>query len=180
MTKALDLANQRIGRLVVTARAGTLKPGTPSARSQWICQCDCGVRTILVGTSLTKKNPTKSCGCLHDELVSARMSKRPHEAAFNKLKTDSRNFSVDLSYPDFVKFCDTKTCHYCRAAIDWQKHNATRYNLDRKDPSIGYSIENCVVCCSRCNWGKSNRFTYEEWFAMTDVFRRTNGTKQGR
>jgi hypothetical protein len=32
------------------------------------------------------------------------------------------------------------------------------YNgVDRIDNSIGYTKENCVPCCTICNWAKSNR-----------------------
>ena len=38
---------------------------------------------------------------------------------------------------------------------------SAKYNLDRKDNSIGYSKNNCVVCCSTCNYIKGDKFTYE-------------------
>lgn len=29
----------------------------------------------------------------------------------------------------------------------------------------------CVECCWRCNNAKSNNFTHEQWFKMTECFR---------
>jgi hypothetical protein len=67
-------------------------------------------------------------------------------------------------------------CHYCWADIQWVSHNqhggSLRYNLDRADNKYGYTLKNCVVCCPRCNQGKSNSFTYDEWWKMTECFRK--------
>jgi hypothetical protein len=75
-------------------------------------------------------------------------------------------------------------CHYCHAPVYWAKVNKTGkpfgYNLDRKDSAEGYTNQNCVICCHRCNRGKNNLFTYDEWFAMTSMFRKrrkANGTE---
>ena len=83
---------------------------------------------------------------------------------------------VELSYEEFVEFSKITNCHYCNAEIVWANFNrntkrATSYHLDRKDNNIGYTKENCVVCCPRCNRGKCDMFSYDEWFAMTKVFR---------
>jgi len=80
-----------------------------------------------------------------------------------------------ITYDDFAQLATTKTCHYCWAPIHWaevHKVNASwGYNLDRKDSNKGYTNDNCVVCCGRCNRGKCALFTYDEWRAMTAVFR---------
>src|SRR5208337_5284248 len=79
---------------------------------------------------------------------------------------------------DFVTYTYTKACHYCYAPIYWCRENrmhtrgGSSYYLDRTNSALGYSKENCVVCCTRCNRGKSDLFTYDEWWAMTEVFRR--------
>jgi hypothetical protein len=44
--------------------------------------------------------------------------------------------------------------------------------LDRRDNSLGYVPGNVVVACKRCNYGKSDDFTYEEWLGMTEYFRK--------
>lgn len=51
------------------------------------------------------------------------------------------------------------------------------YYLDRKDSFEGYSVENCVVCCSRCNQAKSNFFTYEQWVEIGKVIKSFAQTK---
>jgi hypothetical protein len=51
------------------------------------------------------------------------------------------------------------------------KATSRAYQLDRKDNALGYSVDNCVVCCHRCNDAKSNGYDYEEWYGMTAYFR---------
>ena len=89
---------------------------------------------------------------------------------FNILRSKARGYEVLLTYEEFLEFTKTLRCHYCFAEIDWTKDQ--RYNLDRRNNDIGYTKENCVVCCPRCNYGKSNLFTYDEWYGMTSWFRR--------
>lgn len=38
--------------------------------SQWLCECDCGNKVVVIGKNLTKKNGTKSCGCFAKENMS--------------------------------------------------------------------------------------------------------------
>jgi hypothetical protein len=33
-------------------------------------------------------------------------------------------------------------------------------------------MDNCVVCCGRCNKSKSNTFSYEEWLAVGGAIER--------
>ena len=64
----IDLTNKEFGRLVVVSRAENR--GTTT---MWNCKCKCGNNCVVSATSL-RSGATKSCGCLHRELVSARSS----------------------------------------------------------------------------------------------------------
>ena len=69
----------RFGRLVILNRDLT-KQG--EGRVYWNCQCDCGNVVSLSGHPLKSGN-TRSCGCLNDEVRSARIQKwnEEHTAA---------------------------------------------------------------------------------------------------
>jgi 5-methylcytosine-specific restriction endonuclease McrA len=92
---------------------------------------------------------------------------RPFEALYNILRSRcSLSGRVLMSFEDFLTFTKIDACHYCGKPISWAMHINHRkrcgYNLDRKDNSLGYQKENCVVCCGVCNEMKLDR-TYAEF-----------------
>lgn len=67
MPKLCDLTGQRFGRLIVVDRAKNNKFNQVC----WICQCDCGNTTVVIGSRLMQ-GKTKSCGCLQKEATANR------------------------------------------------------------------------------------------------------------
>lgn len=65
MSKFIDLTGQKFGRLTVIDRASINKHGKPA----WNCICDCGMSAVVLGRNL-KGGYTRSCGCLHKEVMS--------------------------------------------------------------------------------------------------------------
>jgi hypothetical protein len=80
-----------------------------------------------------------------------------------------KNFSVTFTFDEFLLFTNTKKCYYCENKIEWTKYRKSqgsqRYNLDRKDNSKGYTLDNCVVCCKRCNYVKKT-LGHDEFIEM--------------
>lgn len=70
MSKKLELAGERFGRLKVIKNAGTDKNG----KTIWECQCDCGNHTFSLGSNLMS-GKSLSCGCLKNEKASKRLEK---------------------------------------------------------------------------------------------------------
>lgn len=60
----IDLIGQRFGRLIVLERDS--KENHRDSAAYWVCQCDCGNKTI-VRTGSLKSGSTKSCGCYRRE-----------------------------------------------------------------------------------------------------------------
>lgn len=60
--RLIDLTGVRIGRLTVEKYMGNQK---------WLCQCDCGEKTIVNGSNL-RGGHTQSCGCYQREMTSQR------------------------------------------------------------------------------------------------------------
>ena len=58
MGKAIDETGNKYGILTVLERVENDKYG----KAQWLCQCECGNKIIVAGSSLRSGN-TKSCGC---------------------------------------------------------------------------------------------------------------------
>ncbi len=170
----LKLKGKRFGKLLVEDFAYTKGKGT-----WWLCKCDCGSPPrILLGCRITS-GETRSCGCLRRAVK----SEIPYYWIYRillKVVSESRyhDFKIDLmSFDDFLTFTEIDKCHYCNEKINWDKFTTykdkfvgntrsrnmnRKYNLDRKDNMKGYIKENCVVCCSLCNYIKGRFLTYNE------------------
>ena len=102
--------------------------------------------------------------------------KRPYESIYRRLFNDWRKPIVDLTYEQFLSFVKIKNCCYCGDHINRVpfatvkgKFSSAAYFLDRKDAKKPYSTQNCVVCCTQCNFLKGNRFTYTEFLCIGDA-----------
>lgn len=80
MTRKLDLAGQKFGRLTVIDEEGRNKHG----QIIWECLCDCGNTTHSVGTSL-KGGYAKSCGCSRKGIVNEKNVKNLINQRFGRL-----------------------------------------------------------------------------------------------
>lgn len=107
----------------------------------------------------------------------------PFLRLYKKLLTENRWKNV-ISYEEFCQFTMYTSCFYCNSPITWIKYGkkATRYNLDRKDNSIGYIASNLVPCCSKCNYKKGDSLTFEEMCLINNkypLFVPFNDTREG-
>lgn len=151
MGKLVDRTGQRFGKLVVLRR---MPYNTKAKQAIWWCKCDCG-RELAVRASNLHCGQSKSCGCLHKEIISG----NPFENVYNRLKESAkrRKISCSLQYEEYVEFTKIKTCFYCGTVIQWAEHviDSQAYQLDRIDNTQGYTKSNCRVACPQCNMMKS-------------------------
>lgn len=172
-----SLIGRKFGKLTVREQLPSRRfecPSGPAVARYWKCECDCGTFREVSTANLTS-GQVRSCGCIYPPC----RKKRPFESLFNELLRGARHrkIAVTLTYEEYVGFTVTSMCHYCSHPILWIPFNGAGYQLDRKDNSRGYDKDNCVVCCWTCNVSKADRYTYEEWVAMTKAlqeFRREN------
>ena len=64
MPKALDLTNQKFGKLTAIK-----KEKSQAGKTYWLCECECGQQKIVQTTHL-RNGSIKSCGCLREEKAS--------------------------------------------------------------------------------------------------------------
>src|SRR6185369_2984799 len=69
MSRIKDLTKQKFGKLKVIELFGFTK----SNKAVWLCLCDCGNETTVVGSHLINGN-TKSCGCYKMEVARSKKS----------------------------------------------------------------------------------------------------------
>lgn len=145
------------------------KPGFK--RTIAICRCECGNKT---SSSLSKVilGIKKSCGCYRrtkegrEKYGSFRRKEygvSALNALFGNYKSNSKrkNISFDLTLEE-AKFIFKGNCFYCGKEPSNIKKLKTGYGefvyngIDRKDNTKGYSMYNCVPCCSFCNYTKNS------------------------
>ncbi len=106
-----------------------------------------------------------------------------HTLSYLKAVSKHKDISVNLSYEDYLTFT-YKPCHYCNVKIPWEPWSFKKgynksYYLDRKDNSKGYSVKNCVSCCTECNYTKGNRYSYEEFCLLSEGLIRIKKARKG-
>lgn len=184
-----DLTGEKFGRLVVESfdKIERSKSGK-SSWHRWWCVCDCGVRKSIVRGNLTASNgATVSCGCFQREDVSRRQlhcwltdqdraKRRMYSTAVGRAKRSGRDFVID--YEEFVRLSG-RSCYYCgsppsnthtfKSASKYEQRVAKENysGLDRVDNSKGYTLDNVVPCCKRCNLSKREMSVdeFSNWIA---------------
>lgn len=89
----VDMAGRKIGRWTVIER-----DGEKNREAAWLCECACGTRKTLTGSTLRSKRPSKSCGCLRQEQMSIRgkgnLWSKGRKGAFAGKKRSSHSLSM--------------------------------------------------------------------------------------
>lgn len=143
---------------------------TTKSGNKWVallCKCknaNCSNLIKLTFSTLSKA---------HGFCKSCRNKKRPHEAQYNALVATAKrsNKFCDLTYKQYINNIANIDCYWCGDVIPWLNYsNKTggynhAYYTDRLDPTQGYTVSNCVACCSRCNFAKRTQ-TKEEFIEM--------------
>ena len=117
---------------------------------------------------------TISCGCYKAEGLNKKeygISSFNHKYRGYKARAriHKKNISFDLTKEEFRDIV-LQPCHYCNiesSSVTMAKPTANgafvSNGIDRVDSSKGYVKENCVPCCTRCNWMKGE-MSYTEFF----------------
>ena len=164
MSKVIDIAGKRFGRLVALEDVGHKGK---SRHHAWRCRCDCGELVVVSGNSLRKGN-TKSCGCLAIEMTSRRCSTHgeskirlyriwshlkarclnPTDAAYNNY--GGRGITVCSQWLQYQTFREWALSHGYEDGL----------SIDRIDNDAGYSPLNCrwTDIKTQCNNRRSNRY----------------------
>lgn len=176
--KYKDLTGQVFGYLTVVKETKERIRGAKI----WLCKCKCG-KEKKVKTDYLQQKWTRSCGCLKKEKAKEKLPfaiknnpKLNQDISISKFNTllrsysygaKKRNYNFCLTKQEVLNFV-TQPCHYCGYLPDIEKNdNSAIYGdffngIDRKNSNKGYSVENCVPCCSTCNTAK-NKMGYTDF-----------------
>lgn len=138
----------------------------------WKCICSCGKITEHAGYRVRNKQ-IRSCGCLRKSKDVERSGTSAIYTMY-KYNANKRNIDFLLSFNEF-KSLIVRNCNYC--GIEPREQNKKGFGIlangiDRKNPTIGYVLDNCVTCCSVCNMAKGtlDYNSFKEWIVRVYNF----------
>lgn len=150
-----------------------MRKTTIKGKNEWLweCKCDCGNIFHCRENKLINRRGCHSCTnqLTQKEVWGVKKKGILHFGIKNRLYKDyragatKRGKCFELSFDEFVSIME-KDCFYCglkpqlhpyeiqymQKKTDPWKHTG----IDRIDSSRGYTIDNCVPCCSKCNYAK--------------------------
>ncbi|WP_110933276.1 hypothetical protein [Paenibacillus bouchesdurhonensis] len=137
-----QLAGQRFGKLTVIRRA---EKNSKSGNAMWICECDCGNRSTVIGSHL-RSGKTSSCGC---NRISQRSMGHSKDRLYRTwLGMHNRCYNPDHDRYEWyggkgISICDE--WHVFMTFRNWALANGytDELTIDRIDVDGNYSPGNC-------------------------------------
>jgi hypothetical protein len=164
--KVVDYSGVKIGRLTVLYREN----------KKWVAVCECGRNAFLRSGDIVNKKRVACISCTASLASVRKHEKYEHYGYVNRLYKDyrigsnKRNLIFDITFEKFYELI-TSNCFYC--GIEPQIRPNPKYmvktleplkanGVDRFNSDIGYTEENCVPCCSKCNYAK-HEMSFDEF-----------------
>jgi hypothetical protein len=107
--------------------------------------------------------------------ILGRIQSRKLAGRFNVIRKLSslRGFELKINLKQYSKLVASGTCRYCGKPLP-----ETGGGLDRKNSDLGYTIKNCVPCCTICNRMRGeDAISYEEMFEVVKLLKRLRRKK---
>lgn len=146
MSAFIDLTGQRFGRLLVMSRG----PNRKSGQAKWWCLCDCD-SGVLIQAGHLKNGGSRSCGCLHQEIMQKRMSE--DNPNWKGGITGKRNLAMSqTNYKEWRKQVyerDNFTCQECGdRGGTLNAHHIKDYS---GNPELRTKVTNGITLCETCH-----------------------------
>lgn len=157
MTKAAIEPGDRFGRLTVISRQSGRK---------YLCQCDCGKRTLVFGSNLTRRH-SQSCGCLALERVTTHSrSRSPEYKTWMNIR--SRCANCNTPYWDQyggrgISVCKRWEQSFEAFLSDMGPRPSKRHSIDRIDVDGDYEPGNCRWALATVQARNTRRQRYVQW-----------------
>lgn len=164
LVKEISL-NTIFGKLIVINSIPSMTLSKTS-RAQFEVKCECGLEFKAIGTNLRNGVTTscKKCSFKNRELnKSTKVSQIEQLYNHNiviRCKDSKKEIINNLSLTDFEVLI-FQNCYYCgdkpKPSLRFKNRKYLNSEtilingIDRIDSDLGYSIENCVPCCTTCN-----------------------------
>lgn len=137
-----DISGQRFGKLIALQETEPFK---------YLCSCDCGNEVVVIKASLTrKKRPTHSCGCIHKEGLTKRMT--THGMRYTRVwriwsqmiqRCTNENVSSFEDYGGRGIYLQDSWFDFEDFFSDMENPPTETHTLDRINPDGNYELKNC-------------------------------------
>lgn len=176
----IDLTGKEFKNFKVIKRT----KGTRKGIRYWICKCNCGNLYNVKTNDILSRRRTRCTECslkakIKNQIGKAKVNygeaNRKCVWHYYKSHAKSKNREFSITYEDFCKLTQGD-CFYC-GKIPSNNHCKTKLKasgayihngIDRKNNSKGYSLDNCVPCCSVCNRSK-NTMNHDEFIKLSHI-----------
>jgi len=159
-----NLINKTFHNLTVLKRISNFEG---RKRTYYKCKCICDTIAYIEGSKLLN-NHTKSCGCLRKNIMREQkwarkeFGKSLENRMYHSYKNNAKykNIIFNLTKQEVLVFFQ-RECFYCgtppnKTITKKNFYGSFTYNgIDRLDNDKGYTKQNCVSCCSFCNYTKN-------------------------
>lgn len=165
--KFIDLTGRKIGQLTILEYVNV-----PDKKGQhrwvWKCLCDCDNTSYIRTSRLTRENPQTSCKVCSDKrhaqkrVLDSFLSLRNRVYSIYKRNAEKRGYSFNLTFEQADSLMQ-RDCHYCGEppvenigdqTYTYGQGIFKRNGIDRLNNNLGYTTENIVACCGKCNTAK--------------------------
>ncbi len=108
------------------------------------------------------------------EARKAYKKKHPEAQYYYRIRGKCNKLGLEyLTVHEFIFWLNNQgwVCHYCGGDIK-RGSNLASLTVDRLDPTKGYTEDNMVLACRRCNIIKGNWFTEKQMLEIADFYLR--------
>lgn len=186
MTKPIDYAAQRYGRLRPSAFAFMRETEGGQRKNYWLCKCDCG-EEIIVSVASLQSGDTRSCGCLRREAVAAKntkhgQSRSAEHRAWCEMKRRCLN-PRSKSFHNYggrgISICPRWIESFENFLADLGPRPTSQHSIDRINVNGNYEPDNCRWATSAEQYSDLRksvhvevngiRKTVAEWARLTGI-----------
>ncbi len=168
--KCIDIKGQVFGRLTVIEKVIGKKNV-----SEWLCQCECGNKTMVFGSKL-RSGQTLSCGCYHiDKITKHGHAKIASSEYLAWTSMYQRCYNENhRSYKNYggrgIKICDRWLNSFENFYADMGDKPTQKHTLDRYPDNNGnYELSNCRWATMRQQAANTRRNRHIEYNGRTMI-----------
>ena len=134
-----DITRQKFGRWTILSFSHRKTVGKYNYQ-MWNCECVCGNKSIVEGTSLKKGN-SLSCGCLQKEAIHLLVKENSTQWKGDQVGYFGLHYWIRKTFGKADR-CENKNCSYKSNAFQWALIKGKEYERKR---------ENFMMLCRPCH-----------------------------